>query len=49
MKGGRGQIRTGEAADVAAGVKHPHHKPGAHGRLPHPKAQSSSRRGDDKR
>lgn len=42
MKGGRGQIRRGEAADAAAGVAHHHGKPGAHGKLPHPKAAEAA-------
>jgi ribosome maturation factor RimP len=42
MRGGKGQIRRGEAADAAAGVRHGHAKPGAHGKLPHPKAAEAA-------
>ena len=48
MKGGRGQIRTGEAADAAAGIKQAHGKPGAHGKLPHPKLAAAARAGEPK-
>jgi ribosome maturation factor RimP len=49
MKGGRGQIRSSPpGVDAAPAKKHAHPaKPGAHGRLPHPKAKAQAQGSTD--